>query len=92
MAKILTVAEQFELYLDRIDMSKSRMHPVQYIETRRAFFGGVGQILNSARDDVTKLPDEEGAMVFENWWQECVDFWDKEVREHDSRREDVSDG
>lgn len=92
MGKVLTISEQFELYLERISMSKAIMHPTQYTETRRAFFGGVGQMLNSASEDLGKLPEDEGIVELEKWSQECADFWDKELKENNDRGEDVSDG
>lgn len=91
MGKILTVAEQFEAYLKRVGMSKASMHPIQYTETRRAFYAGAGQILTSARDDVSRLPEDEGILEFERWWQECTDFWNKEAKDYDTRKGDVSD-
>ncbi len=91
MGKILTLAEQFELYLKRIKMSKSEMSPVQYTETRRTFYGGVGQILATIRDDVTELPEMEAIVQLERWWQECSRFWGGEVKDHNNRKGSVSD-
>ena len=91
MGKILTLAEQFDFYLKKVNLKKESMSHVQYTETRRAWYGGVGQILTTSRDDITELPEKEAIIQLERWWQECNRFWENEVKDPDRLR-DYHDG
>ena len=40
MKKLLE--KQYQLYLERVGITESQMHPIQKIETKRAFMGACG--------------------------------------------------
>lgn len=73
--KIFTVEHQFQEYARRVKISKDSVSPIQWIETRRAFFGAYAQLLAVFRDDLSELSEDDGVEVLEKMWQEVSNFW-----------------
>lgn len=46
---------QYQLYLQRIELKESEMHPVQKVQLRQAFFGACGQMILLLRDDLAEI-------------------------------------
>lgn len=59
--KEFNLEHQYQLYLQRMALAESTMHPQQKIQLRQTFFGASGQMLILLRDELSKL-DEEKAM------------------------------
>lgn len=79
--KSFTIEQQYQQYLSLVGLSEEDMHPVQKIETRRAFYAGCGQLLYILRDGVSKLSEDEAVQKMEDLLQEVQDFWKKEAEE-----------
>lgn len=56
---------QYQLYLKRVKISESQMHPIQRVETKQAFMAACAQMLFLLRDEVAALPEDEAIEVFE---------------------------
>lgn len=69
---------QFKLYCERVKISREKVSPIQWIETRRAFFGAAANILTMFRDDLSELSEDDGVEVLEKMLQEAMNFWLKE--------------
>lgn len=69
------IEKQFDLYLERVGLRKKDMSLIQLQETKRAFFGGVGQILILLRDDLSLLPDDVGADMLQDMIRQTKIFW-----------------
>lgn len=69
---------QFGLYLERSGVKPEHLHPVQLSETKKAFFGGCGQMLFMLRDD---MPDkeQEAIEVFKSLEEQVLEFFKKET-------------
>ena len=63
MSKNLEIDYQYELYLKRMALDESNMHEVQKTETKRAFYGGVTQMLILMCDDIASIEDFNRAVV-----------------------------
>lgn len=74
-----TAENQWQEYLKRVNLNEATMHPVQRQETKRAFFAGIGQLLVLQRDEIALLPDDSGADVLQDIFNEVLNFWQKEV-------------
>lgn len=46
---------QYQIYLQLVNLNESTMSPIQRTETRRAFMAGCGQMLVLMRDEVGAL-------------------------------------
>lgn len=55
---------QYQLYLQRLNLSEDMMHPQQKIQLRKTFFGASGQMLLLLRDEVTKLDEDKAVEAF----------------------------
>lgn len=75
---VFTIEYQFSEYTKRVKLDKSKVNPVQWIETRRAFFGAAAQILYMFRDDLAELTEDEGVEALEKMLNEVVAFWQRE--------------
>lgn len=74
-APCFDVEKQFLEYAKRVKLDKNRVPAIQWIETRRAFFGAWGQALYMLRDDLSELTEDDGVEVLEMMWQEVSNFW-----------------
>ena len=57
--KKFKLEHQFELYLQRVGLTRDKMAANQYIEMKRCFIGACGQMLILLRDDLGALSEEE---------------------------------
>lgn len=66
---------QWDLYLGLIRMKEEDMHPIQLQETKRAFFGGIGQLLVLLRDTMGDLEEGQAINHLESMFNQVNDFW-----------------
>jgi hypothetical protein len=50
---------QYQLYLKRVALTESQMHPEQSRQLRQAFYGACGQMLILLRDDLAALEENK---------------------------------
>lgn len=71
---------QYKLYLERSGLKEESMHPVQKIETKRAFIGACGQMLILLRDDLGAMEDEDKAILtMQDMITQCEQFWKEQL-------------
>jgi hypothetical protein len=70
---------QFEAYLNRVKLDKTKMPPVQYTALRRAFFGAFSQMMVLMQGAIPDLPEIEGIKVLESMTLQCKNFWINEI-------------
>ena len=70
---------QYQLYLQRVNITEAQMHPTQRIETKRAFFGALGQLLVLMRDDIGVLEEDEGVRVLDDMVAQVKVFWNSQT-------------
>lgn len=75
MKEVFNLEWQYQEYLKRVNLPESKMHPIQRIETKRAFMAAAGQMLITLRDEVSKLDDDEAVKVMENMTNQVADYW-----------------
>lgn len=74
MKKEFVLEWQYQEYLKRAGASEEKMHPVQRIETRRAFMGACGQMLIMLKEDMPEN-EEEAIQVLDNMMEQVTMFW-----------------
>jgi hypothetical protein len=74
------VEHQYQLYLRRMALAESRMHPEQRRQLRQAFFGATGQILLLLRDEAAGLPEEAAIIVMQKMLDQVGEFFMKEAK------------
>lgn len=70
---------QFNLYLKRMNLQESTMSEVQKTETKRAFMGGMAQMLMLIRNDNGNVPDEELLEGCQSMLRQLDTFWTKQI-------------
>lgn len=76
-----SIKSMYKLYLDKVGLKESEMHPIQKVETKRAFYAGCGQTLIAARDEIGAMESEREAMqAFESLTEEVMEFWNNEIK------------
>lgn len=75
---IFSVEHQFQLYALRVRITRTKVSPVQWIETRRAFFGAWGQLLFLLRDEIGEMSDDDGIDILQAQTDEVGRFWSME--------------
>ena len=72
--------KQYQLYLKRVKLNESTMHPMQRIETKRAFMGACGQILFLFRDELSELEENDAVEQMEKMKNQVVQYWNNQSR------------
>lgn len=79
--KEINLENEFKLYLQRAGFKEERRLPqYQYDEMKRAFYGGIGQLLIVLRDDVGSKYSQQ-AVVFDNLLNQVASFWLNHMKE-----------
>ena len=66
---------QYQLYLERMALSESTMHPQQKIQLRQTFFGASGQMLILLRDELSKLEEEKAMKTLQDLINQVGNFF-----------------
>lgn len=66
---------QYQLYLQRMSLSESTMHPQQKIQLRQTFFGASGQMLILLRDELSKLEEEKAMETLQDLINQVGNFF-----------------
>lgn len=69
---------QYQLYLKRVALTESKMHPDQRRETRQAFMGACGQMIFLLRDELALLDEDKAIAVLEKMKNEVGNFFIKQ--------------
>lgn len=83
---IFKLEHQFTLYLQRAGVTRADLPPVQYMEMRRAFYGGLGQMFFLITQDVGKLKERAQMETLQSLMDQVGEYWDKEAKSHKDGR------
>lgn len=72
---LFDIEYQYGLYLERVGLKVGEMHPVQAVETKRAFFGACGQLLLLMRDDIPN-DEDEAINILQSMLDQVGKFWE----------------
>jgi hypothetical protein len=75
MAEPINIDQQFENYLSRMKLDKSKLNQVQYDEMKKSFFAGASAMLMLFRIEIPDLPEDKAMVAMEKLWQEAQFFW-----------------
>jgi hypothetical protein len=67
--------EQYRLYLLRMSLRETEMHPQQRLQLKQTFYGSAGQMLIMLRDDVSALPEEQAVAALDDLIQQVVNYF-----------------
>ena len=67
--------EQYQLYLKRVALKESEMHPTQKKQLRQTFMGACGQMLLLLMDDLGKLEEPEAIEAMQNMLNQVSDYF-----------------
>lgn len=70
--------QQFLRYLKQTKQTPAKMAPGQLREMRRVYFGACGHLLALLRDEVAKMPEEDGVVAVSDLWTQVGNFWARE--------------
>jgi hypothetical protein len=79
--KQFNLEKQYQLYLERVGIQESQMHPTQKVEMKRAFMGACGQMLILLRDDLGALEEDEAIQQLQDMMNQLQSFWLKETNQ-----------
>lgn len=72
------IQQQFELYLEKMNLKQSEMPDVQYIELRRAFYAGFGQLLALFLFEISEMSEDDSVNALDQLFTETQEFFSKE--------------
>lgn len=73
------VEAQYKNYLYAVKLPEENMSKDQRIETRRAFYGAYGTLLQLMRNVISEYDDEMGAAILERMFEQVDSFFRGEV-------------
>lgn len=74
------IEKEFQLYCERSRLNLDTCPPVQGIETRRAFYGAVGQLLIYLRDDLAAEAEDDCVAELGRIFKQVASFWERQGR------------
>lgn len=74
-----TIEYQWQFFLGLCKITKKQMHPIQYNEMKKAFYGASGQILLLLRDEIAELSDDDAYEKLEDMAHEIDIFWKSQL-------------
>lgn len=83
---------QYSLYLQRVGLDESTMMPIQAQETKRAFFGAAGQMLDLLTNGCDSLTESEAIPKLGGLFDQVQHFWMQEINQHLHERGPDPDG
>jgi len=75
MKQEFKIEDMYQSYLQRSGLQEQQMGQVQRSEMRRCFFAGVGSMLLTMRDQVSRLDEEEGIKVLDDMTDQVTRFF-----------------
>ena len=75
MDEKFTIEHQYQLYLKRVALDETTMHPEQRKQLKQTFFGACGQMIIMLRDDVGSLEEDKAVEVLESMKNEVGNFF-----------------
>lgn len=73
--KEFNLEHQYQLYLQRMALSESTMHPQQKIQLRQTFFGASGQMIILLRDELSKLEEDKAMETLQDLINQVGNFF-----------------
>lgn len=80
----ISIEKSYEFYLKKVGLSEDKMHEDQKRETRRAFYGAWGILLNEHLKKLADLKEEEAVRAIEDMVVQVEAFWLLETESNDS--------
>lgn len=76
----------YQDYLKRVGLNEDTMHPIQKVETKRAFMAGISSLLVHFQEvgDNPKIGEKEAVDWLEEIEEDLKAFWDVEVLKHET--------
>ncbi len=71
---------QYQLYLQRVGQTESKMHPQQRIQIKQTFFGAFGQAILLMRDEVAAQEEDVAVETLQDLMQQVQDFFLSETK------------
>lgn len=71
--------DQYQFYLEKVQLNEATMHPTQRIQLRETFMGAAGIILLLIRDEFAALSDQDGDRMFTSMIDQVSEFWNDRV-------------
>ena len=72
------IEKQFELYLEKMGLKQSEISDVQFMETRRAFYAGFGQLLILLMGDISDQNEADAIADLDALFTESQEFFANE--------------
>lgn len=76
--KQFNIEKEFQAYCQRLRLDLDTCSPVQVIETRRAFYGAVAQLLVYLRNDLAEESEDDAVVELERILEQARVFWDRQ--------------
>lgn len=74
----MKIEKLYQSYLKKVNLSEKTMHPIQSVETKRAFFGAAGMLILFFRDEIGDMEENEAIEAMEAMKNEVANFWNEQ--------------
>lgn len=78
MAKLFDLETEYQKYLKMVKLDESEMCEAQRVETRRAYYAGIGQFWIFVTTEFCEMTDDEAEAALELIRVQTLKFWEKE--------------
>ncbi len=67
---------QYQKLLEKLNLKEEDLHEVQKTVMRDTYFGAIGQLLVTCRDDLSQLPEDEAVDMMQSMLNQTKDYFD----------------
>lgn len=75
----IDINDLWHKYCELSGLPEEKMHRVQRIETKRAYYGAIGQLLVVLVEMADNTDEDESTEILDNLTEQVRDFWETEV-------------
>ncbi len=75
----MSIADMYDDYLKLMKLDKRKMPPFQIQETKRAFYGAIGQLIIFFQEGLVKMSEEQGAEAMSDLTNQVKTFFYNEM-------------
>lgn len=80
------IENEYQNYLERVQLNESEMHEQQKIQLRRTFYAASGQMLVLLKTKIAELDEDKAIEVLEDLSTQVLVFFDQEMIEEDLKK------
>lgn len=74
--------ELYKRFLEMVKLNEDMMSPIEKIERRRAFMGGVSAMIILMHDHISGMPEDEAVKALQSLQDQAKQYWNDQAKQY----------